>query len=88
MSGVKDWMSKGYYMGSKITVAPQNVSHIFEASKHMIEEGYTDININCVYEEGWNIEHAKILYNQLKMFADYLLKKDNVKNNSNNKKLF
>ena len=80
MSGVKDWMSKGYYMGSKITVAPQNVSHIFEASKHMIEEGYTDININCVYEEGWNIEHAKILYNQLKMFADYLLKKDNVKN--------
>ena len=60
-------------MGSKITVAPANVDHVFNASKHMIELGYRDININCVYEEGWKRKHATILYNQLKKFADYLL---------------
>jgi radical SAM protein with 4Fe4S-binding SPASM domain len=28
--------------------------------------------LNCVYEEGWTIEHAKILYAQLKELADYI----------------
>lgn len=73
MAAVKDWMSKGYYMGSKITVAPGNVMHIFEAVKDIIENDYDDININCVFEEGWNAEHALILYNQLKLLADYML---------------
>ena len=73
MAAVKDWMSKGYYMGSKITVAPGNVMHVFEAVKDIIENDYDDININCVFEEGWNAEHALILYNQLKLLADYML---------------
>ena len=73
-----DWMSKGNYMGSKITVAPENVMHVFEASKHMLDMGYEDININCVYEQVWNNDHALILYNQLKQFADYLLALDNI----------
>lgn len=72
----KDWMDKGNYMGSKITVAPGNVGHIFDASKHMLDMGYEDININCVYEEGWELEHAQELYRQLKRFADYLLEND------------
>lgn len=73
-----DWMSKGNYMGSKITVAPENVMHVFKASKHMLDMGYEDININCVYEQVWNNDHALILYNQLKQFADYLLTLDNI----------
>jgi sulfatase maturation enzyme AslB (radical SAM superfamily) len=62
MAAVKDWMSKGYYMGSKITVAPGNVMYVFDAVKDIIENDYDDININCVYEEGWTAEHALILY--------------------------
>lgn len=77
VSGAMDWMNKGHYMGSKITVAPANVGYVFEASKHMIELGYYDININCVYEEGWTIEHATTLYHQLKKFADFMLTLDN-----------
>lgn len=77
VAGAMDWMNKGHYMGSKITVAPANVRYVFEASKHMIELGYYDININCVYEKGWTIEHAKILYDQLKKFADFMLLLDN-----------
>ena len=77
VAGAMDWMNRGHYMGSKITVAPANVGYVYKASKHMIELGYYDININCVYEKGWTIDHAKTLYEQLKMFADYLLSLDN-----------
>ena len=45
--------NKKGYMGSKITIAPQNVQYVFEALKHMIELGYEEVNANCVFEEGW-----------------------------------
>ena len=73
---ISDWMAKGFYMGSKITVAPANVMHVYDASRHMLELGYDEININCVYEEGWTKEHARELYRQLKRFADYLIEHD------------
>ena len=72
VAAAKDWLKKGQ-MSSKITIAPGNVEHVFEALLHMIELGYAEINANCVFEEGWNIEHAKELYKQMKLFSDYLL---------------
>jgi len=60
-------------MGSKMTLAPANVMHTFDAIKGLIEQGYTEINLNCVFEKGWTENHATILYNQLKQLADYLL---------------
>jgi radical SAM peptide maturase (CXXX-repeat target family) len=60
-------------MGSKMTIAPENVIYTYEAVVSLIENGYTDINLNCVYEAGWTIEHAKILYAELKKIADYLI---------------
>ena len=72
IAGAKDWMSRGYYMGSKITIAPGNIDYVGRALKHMIELGYDDINCNCVYEKGWEPEHATKLYYQLKDFTDYL----------------
>ncbi|WP_310603534.1 radical SAM peptide maturase, CXXX-repeat target family [Anaerosporobacter sp.] len=80
VKGAQDWMSKGYYMGSKITIAPQNVMHTFSAIKHMIELGYEDINANCVYEKGWEQEHATIFYYQLKQLADYVLENNLTEN--------
>lgn len=76
IAGVKDWMSKGRYMGSKMTIAPANVMFTYDAVRSIIESGYDDININCVYEEGWTAEHAKILYDQLKLIADYMIDND------------
>lgn len=76
MAGVKDWVSKGHFMGSKMTIAPGNVHYTFDAVKSIIENGYDDININCVFEEGWTAEHANTLYYQLKKIADYMLEND------------
>ena len=61
------------YMGSKMTLAPANIMYTFEAVKGLIEQGYEEINLNCVFEKGWNENHATILYHQLIQLADYIL---------------
>jgi hypothetical protein len=63
-------------MGSKLTIAPQNVQYIAKAVIHMIENGYHTINLNCVYEKGWQTSHATILYYQLKEIANYIIAND------------
>lgn len=77
MAGVKHYRDVfGGEMGSKMTIAPGNVEYVAEAVESLIENDYTDINLNCVYEEGWTEEHAKILYKQLKQLADYIVDND------------
>lgn len=76
VAAAKDWMDRGGYMGSKITIAPGNITYLYEALTHMVELGYTEINANCVYEKGWTLTHAQELYRQMKQFADYLLEND------------
>ena len=61
------------YMGSKMTLAPENVQYTCEAVKNLINEGYTEIFLNCIFEKGWTVKHAKILYNELIKLSDYLL---------------
>lgn len=73
VEGAKDWISKGGYMGSKITIAPENVQYLEEAIIHMMDLGYTEINVNCVYEKGWTTEHAKELYKQMKSLSNYFI---------------
>lgn len=63
----------GGIMGSKMTLSPENIQYTYEALKGLVNEGYKEIYLNCVFEKGWTIEHAKILYNQLKQFSDYIL---------------
>ena len=58
---------------TKMTVAPENVNFLFDAIVNLINEGYTTIMLNCVYENVWNNNHATILYNELKILSDYLI---------------
>jgi len=76
IAAIHDWRAHGNEMGSKITLCPANIDKCFEASKFMVEEGYNIIHINFVYEEGWSIDDAKVCYEQLKKFADYMLELD------------
>lgn len=73
MDWMKNHLGEGNIPASKLTIAPGNVMYLKDAIVHMIKLGYKNINENCVYEEGWTIEHAKILYQQLKQIADYIL---------------
>lgn len=77
MSAVHHFTNElGGIMGSKMTLSPNNVQYTFEALKSLIQEGYDEINLNCVYEKGWETKHATILYYQLKQIADYLIDND------------
>lgn len=61
---------------SKMTLAPSNIKYLFDSVVDFIKNGMTSINLNCVFEEGWNQETAKVEYEQLKKLADYLLDND------------
>lgn len=75
VAATKDWMQRtnASNISTKITIAPENVSYLSKAIISMIDIGFTNINENCVYEKGWTLEHAKILYNELKKLADYVI---------------
>ena len=58
---------------SKMTLAPSNIKYLSESVIDFINNGMTVINLNCVFEEGWEIEHAQLEYKELVKVADYLL---------------
>lgn len=58
---------------TKMTLAPTNIEYAYEAIINLINEGYTDIFLNCVFEKGWEIKHARILYKEMKKISNYLL---------------
>ena len=60
-------------MGSKMTLAPQNIQYTYEAVMGLINEGYDNINLNCVFEKGWTEKDATILYYELKKIADFII---------------
>lgn len=63
----------GGYVGTKVTLSPTNVQYTFAAVKNLLDLGFREININCVYESGWNNEHASVLYTELKKVSDWIV---------------
>ena len=56
---------------TKYTIAPGNLELFASSVRHLVlEEGVDTLNCNCVYEEGWTVEHARELYRQLKEVSD------------------
>lgn len=76
---IKFAVSKGLLNQTKITLCPENVMYLNDALKNVWSLGIQGAFTNCVYEEGWTTEDAKILYSQMKQLADYLLDDDNYK---------
>lgn len=69
-----DYESKYHIqLGSKMTISPYNIIFLYPALKHYLESGAKEIHANCVYEEGWTLDDAKLFYKELKRLADYKL---------------
>lgn len=74
IAGVKHFREHYHgYMGSKMTLAPQNIAYAYDAVTNLVALDYDDIYLNCVYEEGWTDKDAHTLYEQLKKIADFLI---------------
>ena len=63
----------GYIPSTKMTLSPSNITYLKKATINLIKEGYREIPMNCIFEKGWNNSHAKILYDEMKEIADYLI---------------
>lgn len=61
---------------SKMTLAPSNIKYLFDSVVDFIKNDMKVINLNCVFEEGWNQETAKEEFHQLVRLADYLIDND------------
>lgn len=56
---------------TKYTIAPGNLTLFADSVRHLVlDEGCDTVNCNCVYEEGWTLDHARELYKQLKAVSD------------------
>ena len=58
---------------TKITLCPSNVMYLNDAIRNVWSLGEIGAYTNCVFEEGWTVEDAKIYYKELIKLADYLL---------------
>ena len=58
---------------TKMTLSPYNIQFLSKAVFNLIDNNYKEIHLNCAYEPGWTIEHARIMYNELKIVADYII---------------
>lgn len=73
----KDLLQKSPNTMTKATLSPDNIGSLFQAIKSLHEEiGYRFVFCNCVFEEGWTMEHSEIFYKQLIMLADYIIDSD------------
>ncbi len=61
------------YPDNKITISPDNLQYLAENIKYLIKLGYHTLPANPTYEGPWNIETAKLYYQQLKEIANFVL---------------
>ncbi len=73
MRAVNDRLAHGYPIGSKITIAHENLPYLFEAITAMYDQGHRALNANTVFEDVWEENDSTIYYEQLKKLADHFL---------------
>lgn len=73
---VKKWIELEESPQTKITLCPNNIKYTSEAIKSVFNLGIRCASTNCVFEKGWTIEHARILFKEMKKLGDYILDND------------
>ena len=58
---------------TKMTSSPDSIEGLSKAIISLINNEFSCIYSNCIFEKGWDYSHATILYNELKKLADYLI---------------
>ena len=71
----QDDYNKTHYhsAGTKATISWENMPFLDTTIKYYINQGYTKINANTIYEEDWTPEQAAFYYTKLKQVANILL---------------
>lgn len=76
-SAVKYAVQEYGFNNTKITLSPENISHIGSLFRYIYEDLHiTQIFANCTFEGPWTTEHAKIFYDKLIELSDYCYEND------------
>lgn len=70
-TAANDWMSRGYRMGTKITLSPDNVMYINECLQSIMADGHNEIFMNTVFEDVWSAKDCTIIYDECKRFTEW-----------------
>jgi uncharacterized protein len=73
----KTWIKNQHQVQTKITLCPENVMYLNDAIKNVWDIGVTGAHTNCVFEPGWTLKDARILYDEMIKLGDYLLENKN-----------
>ncbi len=69
----KSYLETSHIKSTKLTLSPDNIMYLSDACIHLFNIGLCTIFSNCIFEKGWNVEHARVLYEQMKILADYII---------------
>ncbi|GBF35484.1 arylsulfatase regulator [Desulfocucumis palustris] len=69
----RKWIQNEARPQTKITLSPDNVRYLRPALENVWSLGIVGAFTNCCFEEGWTLEHARILYREMVGLADYLI---------------
>ena len=58
---------------TKVTIAPENLHNLNRIVRFFTDRNIRLIHANCAFEPNWNLEHARLFYQELKTMADHLL---------------
>lgn len=74
---IREHLKHNPLTSTKLTLAPANIQHLSEAIIHLYTVvGLKMVNANCVYEEGWEVEHARVMYHEMNKLSDWILDND------------
>lgn len=82
LKGVKLRFANGEHPSTKVTMAPENLKYLCDATLHLFSLGYRFLHCNVVFEDVWNTDHAKQLYQELIKLGDIMLDQKLYKNHS------
>ena len=75
IKAMKDYISTYHvYPNTKITISPENIDHMFDAAKAMMDLGFKKVRLGCVCEDVWEPKHDEIFRQQLQLYYDYIEK--------------
>ena len=75
------WLSQFPHGGTKVTVSSADIPYIKESVIHLYSLGIHEVNINCVFEDVWQVGDDVLLENQLIELADEIIEKEYYKDN-------
>jgi uncharacterized protein len=70
---IKQKLQNDNHSQTKITLSPYNIKYLNDAIRNVWNIGIHGAFANCVFEEGWKLEHAKTFYYELVKLADHIL---------------